>query len=71
MTTTLWTKTGSRARKPRESLLTIREVAEMLKVHPNTVRTWGKMGLIPVYRVGPRGDRRFRLQDVQNLLHRN
>ena len=45
-------------------VLAIREVAQLLGVHINTVRNWGDRGLIPVYRVGPRRDRRFRREDV-------
>lgn len=45
-------------------LLNVREVAELLHVHPNTVRQWSDGGLIRSYRIGPRGDRRFSLAEV-------
>ena len=40
----------------------------MLSVHPNSVRRWADMGLIRTFRVGVRGDRRFRTEDVDALL---
>ncbi|MBU2009860.1 MAG: helix-turn-helix domain-containing protein [Chloroflexi bacterium] len=45
-------------------LLAVSEVAQLLGVHINTVRKWGDRGILPVYRLGPRRDRRFRREDV-------
>ena len=45
------------------------QVAQLLNVHINTVRRWSNQGVIKAYRVGPRGDRRFREEDVTDLLH--
>jgi excisionase family DNA binding protein len=50
------------------SLLTVKEAARLLHVHPNTVRRWHDIGLLSAYRVGPRGDRRFRLEDIERFL---
>ncbi|MFQ5879987.1 MAG: helix-turn-helix domain-containing protein [Dehalococcoidia bacterium] len=49
-------------------LLTVSDVARLLHVHPNSVRRWAEQGLLKVYRVGVRGDRRFRPDDVQRFL---
>jgi excisionase family DNA binding protein len=49
-------------------LLTVKEAARLLHVHPNTVRRWHDMGLVSGYRVGPRGDRRFKLEDIERFL---
>ena len=49
-------------------MLTVSEVAEILHVHPNTVRAWSDNGLLKAYRVGYRHDRRFRLQDIDKFL---
>ena len=51
-----------------EAFLTVREVAELLHVHSNTARRWSDLGLIKSYRVGPRGDRRFKAEDLNNFV---
>ena len=53
-----------------EAMLTISEVAESLNVHINTVRRWSNQGLLKAYRIGSRGDRRFRQQDIEVFLAR-
>ncbi len=45
-------------------LLTIREVAERLKVNPQTVRRWIRAGLLPASRIGRR-QWRVRMRDVE------
>jgi len=50
-----------------DSLLTVREVAPRLNVHINTVRNWSNLGVLKGFRVGPRGDRRFRKEDVDKF----
>ncbi len=49
-------------------MLTVREVSQLLHVHSNTLRRWTEQGIIKAYRIGPRGDRRFRAEDVAVLL---
>ena len=49
-------------------LLTTTEVAQLLNVHPNTVRHWTDAQLLPAYRIGPRRDRRFLRADVAAFL---
>jgi excisionase family DNA binding protein len=49
-------------------MLTITEVSRLLHVHPNTLRRWSEEGIIRAYRIGPRGDRRFKLEDITELL---
>jgi len=51
-----------------ERFLTVREVADMLHVHTNTARRWSDLGLIKSYRVGPRGDRRFKSEDINTFI---
>lgn len=50
------------------SMLTVQEVSQLLHVHGNTLRRWTGQGIIKAYRIGPRGDRRFRPEDVALLL---
>ena len=45
------------------------DVARLLGVHINTVRRWGGKGILKAYRVGPRGDRRFRREDIDAFLN--
>ena len=50
------------------SLVTVKEACRILHVHSNTLRRWSNRGLIRAYRLGPRRERRFRLEDVLALL---
>ncbi|MHC4278174.1 MAG: helix-turn-helix domain-containing protein [Planctomycetota bacterium] len=49
-------------------MLTTGEVARIINININTIRSWSNQGIIRAYRVGKRGDRRFRKEDVINLL---
>jgi excisionase family DNA binding protein len=51
-----------------DNMLTVREVSQILHVHSNTLRRWSDLGIIKSYRIGPRGDRRFRQEDIDMLL---
>ncbi|MFQ5996950.1 MAG: helix-turn-helix domain-containing protein [Dehalococcoidales bacterium] len=46
------------------NMLTTGDVARLLNVHPSTVRRWSDRKLIKTYRIGPRGERRYRRDDV-------
>lgn len=52
---------------PADDLLTIGEVAKLFKIHPDTLRNWEKAGKLTPLRVGPRQDRKYRREDIQNL----
>jgi excisionase family DNA binding protein len=49
-------------------LLTIKEVASLLRVSPLTIKRWGKSGKLPAIRINSRGDRRYRKEVVLRLL---
>ncbi|PIP52571.1 hypothetical protein COW80_00340 [Candidatus Beckwithbacteria bacterium CG22_combo_CG10-13_8_21_14_all_01_47_9] len=49
-------------------LLTVREVAQLLRVSPLTIKRWGKRGKLPAIRINSRGDRRYKKQAVLWLL---
>ncbi|HUW46083.1 MAG TPA: helix-turn-helix domain-containing protein [Dehalococcoidia bacterium] len=50
------------------NMLTVREVAQLLHVHPNTLRRWSNKGRIRAYRITPRGDRRFKREEIVRFL---
>lgn len=62
---------AQRKRKKSEdhitTMLSTSEVASIFDVHPNTIRRWSEQGIIKVNRVGARGDRQFKREDVAVL----
>lgn len=48
--------------------LTLKEVSELLKVHPNTLRNWDKNGTLKPIRIGERKIRRYKKEDVIKFL---
>lgn len=51
----------------KEGLLTLREAAEVLGVQPVTLRKWDNEGKLKAIRIGSRGDRRYRREDVTSM----
>lgn len=49
-------------------LLTVREVAQILRVSTLTIKRWGKRGKLTPIRINSRGDRRYKKEAVQWLL---
>lgn len=49
-------------------LLTVREVADLLRVSPLTIKRWGKRGKLSAIRINSRGDRRYKKEQVLWLL---
>ncbi len=49
-------------------LLTVDEVADQLKVHPESVRRWLREGRLTGYRISRRGGWRIRPDSVQEML---
>lgn len=49
-------------------LLTIRQAAEILNVHAETLRRWDKSGKLKAIRVNERGDRRYKPEDLEKIL---
>lgn len=52
-------------------MLRVGEAARMLHVHPNTLRKWSSVGLIPSFRIGSRQDRRFLIRDLVKFLEQS
>ncbi|MDD5083012.1 MAG: helix-turn-helix domain-containing protein [Dehalococcoidales bacterium] len=59
---------SSKNQRDIDSMLTASDVARLLNVHINTVRRWSNQGILKAYRVGSRGDRRFRHEDISSFL---
>lgn len=55
---------------PIPELLTIRQVARLMQVHHNTLRNWDNSGILKAVRIGKRGDRRYRKQDVLGFIEK-
>jgi diguanylate cyclase (GGDEF)-like protein/excisionase family DNA binding protein len=54
--------------RPTDATLSVTKAARLLGVHPNTIRAWSDQGRLRYYRINPRGDRRYRLGDLQRFL---
>ncbi len=51
-----------------DAIMTGTEVADFLRVHLSSVRRWSRSGELKAYKVGNRGDWRYRHQDVLAFL---
>lgn len=51
----------------KDEWMGIAEAAELIGVHPNTIRSWADKGLVPVHRTEG-GHRRFRREDIEIWL---
>jgi diguanylate cyclase (GGDEF)-like protein/excisionase family DNA binding protein len=58
----------ARTPRPGGATLTVAKAARVLGVHPNTIRAWSEAGRLRCYRINERGDRRYRLGDLQRFL---
>jgi excisionase family DNA binding protein len=49
-------------------ILTMKQVCELLNVHPNTLRNWDNKGILKAIRFGSRRDRRYKKEGILKLL---
>jgi excisionase family DNA binding protein len=54
--------------KTMQDFLLVKEVARLLGVSPNTVRSWADSGKLPEHRHPVNNYRLFKLKDVEKLL---
>jgi len=54
--------------RPADATLSVTKAARLLGVHANTIRAWSDAGRVPYYRINDRGDRRYRLSDLERLM---
>jgi len=57
-----------RYKRARSTMLTASDVADLLNINISTVRRWTNKGIMIAYRIGTRGDRRFRQEDIDSFL---
>ena len=51
-----------------QKLLKIRQAAEVLNVHVETLRRWDRSGKLKAIRVNDRGDRRYKSEDLEKMV---
>ncbi|OGM16529.1 hypothetical protein A2V56_00570 [Candidatus Woesebacteria bacterium RBG_19FT_COMBO_42_9] len=51
-------------------LFTLKQACRILKVHPNTLRTWDKKGILVAIRIGEKKVRRYRKEDLLDLINK-
>ena len=54
--------------KDLPELMTIREVSDLLRVSPLTLKRWGKRGKLEAIRINTRGDRRYKREQILWML---
>ncbi len=59
---------GADSRDGKE-IMTCEEVADYLRVHVSSIRRWSRSGKLTAYKLGGRGDWRYREQDVLAFLY--
>lgn len=53
---------------PRQGYLTINEFAKLVGVHPQTIRSWDKSGILAPHHRTPGGQRRYSQDQVKQIL---
>lgn len=51
-------------------LLRISQAAQMLGVNPETLRRWDNKGVLKAVRIGGRGDRRYKTDDIEKMVNK-
>jgi len=53
------------------NILTLRQAAQLLNCHPNTLRNWDNKGVLKALHFGKRRDRRYRKSDILKFLKKS
>lgn len=53
-----------------EELLTLKEAAQILKVHANTLRLWDKNKTLIAIRIGAKRARRYKKEDIEKFIYK-
>jgi len=61
----------SKSKTSLPKLLTIRQAAEILNVHVETLRRWDESGKLKATRINERGDRRYKPEDLEKIIRNN
>jgi excisionase family DNA binding protein len=56
--------------KKEPEYLTLSQACELLQVHPNTLRNWDKKGVLTAHRIGIRGNRRYKREDLIKFMEK-
>ena len=51
--------------------LTLQDVSQMLKVHPNTLRAWDNNGTLKADRIGVKRLRRYKRKEIEEFIKKN
>ncbi len=54
----------------QDKLIRISEAADLLSVHPETLRRWDREGKVQTVVINDRGDRRFKLSEVNKFINK-
>jgi excisionase family DNA binding protein len=53
----------------QDKLIRINEAAELLGIHPETLRRWDKDNKLKAVVINDRGDRRFKLSEINKFMN--
>ncbi len=54
----------------QDKLIRINEAAELLSVHPETLRRWDREGKLNAITINERGDRRYSLKEINQYIEK-
>lgn len=52
-------------------LITLKKACQILKVHPNTLRSWDNKGILKAIRLGIKRVRRYKKEDLERFIKKH